>query len=385
MKKYKIKAIDLFSGCGGVSCGLTQAGFDVAVAVEINKEAVITYKNYHLLSHVNVIKKDITTLSGENILANGGIKSNELFLLAGCPPCQNFSSQNRNRTEKSKEDKEILLLEFLRIVKECWPPFILMENVPGIRTANNGIILNEFLTKLKNEKSKNITERYIVKSAILNAADYGVPQKRRRFVLHAVRADVYELLLKQNVEFKLPVQTHGKGTAQPWVTVWETISDLPEIAQGEKYEGNPEIKNHQCASLRKINLKRIKKIRASGGSRNGLTTDLVLKCHKKYSGHSDVYGIMSPDKPSPTITGGCLAYSKGRFGHPHQDRAISAREATRLQTFPDDFEFGKSLTKIALQIGNAVPIKLVEASGKEILHCMMSLSRKAKYVSKKKN
>jgi DNA (cytosine-5)-methyltransferase 1 len=117
-------------------------------------------------------------------------------------------------------------------------------------------------------------------------------------------------------------------------------------------------------------LKRIREIRANGGSRNGLSEKLVLDCHKKkddegnvFSGHGDVYGIMDPDKPAPTITGGCLCYSKGRFGHYSQDRAISIREAARLQTFPDDFVFSNSLSDSALQIGNAVPIELVKASG----------------------
>ena len=105
-------------------------------------------------------------------------------------------------------------------------------------------------------------------------------------------------------------------------------------------------------------------IRENGGTRTALPEELALKCHANYSGHTDVYGIMDPDAPAPTMTGGCLSYSKGRFGHPYENRAISVREAARIQTFPDDYIFGESLTKAALEIGNAVPIKLVKASGK---------------------
>lgn len=130
-------------------------------------------------------------------------------------------------------------------------------------------------------------------------------------------------------------------------------------------------------------------IRQNGGSRTGLPDDLVLECHKKkdadgkvFSGHKDVYGIMDADKPSPTMTGGCLCYSKGRYGHYEQDRAISVREAARLQTFPDNFTFSESLTAAALQIGNAVPIDLVKASGAVLKQAMKAIKAKR---SKKKH
>jgi DNA (cytosine-5)-methyltransferase 1 len=176
----------------------------------------------------------------------------------------------------------------------------------------------------------------------------------------------------------------------PWRTVRQAIGDLPAIGAGESYE-DPEgrIHNHKCANLDHINIRRIRAIRANGGSRDGLPEDLVLKCHKKvdkdgkvFDGHKDVYGIMDPNKPSPTITGGCMAYSKGRYGHYEQDRAISVREAARLQTFPDDFIFVDSLTAAALQIGNAVPTDLVKASGTTLKQAMYIIKAKR---SKEKN
>lgn len=364
--KEKIKAIDLFSGCGGVSIGLKNAGFDVVCAVEIDNDAVKAYKGYHLLSNVNVFQRDICTLSGEKIAKAAGIKNEELYLLAGCPPCQKFSMQNRirNSAEEKIDEVKKLLMEFKRIIVEMQPPFVLMENVPGIKSSYGGRILKEFLDVLGAQTVNFIG--YEIVCGVVNAADYGVPQLRKRLVLHAARKDVLESMRKSNLQLTMPIQTHakdGKGGKLPWVTVREAFEGLPKIEAGQRYD-DENIKNHYCAGLSEINKKRIKIIRANGGSRTALPSELMLNCHKSYGGHTDVYGIMDPDMPAPTMTGGCVCYSKGRFGHPFEDRAISVREAARIQSFPDDYIFGKSLTKAALEIGNAVPIKLVEASGK---------------------
>ena len=373
----KIKAIDLFSGCGGVSIGLTQAGFEVACAVEIDDAAVKAYKGYHLLQYVNVLKDDICSLSGAEILKAAGLDRDDLYLLAGCPPCQKFSLQNRihNSDEKDIDEVKKLLMQYKRIIKEIYPPFLLMENVPGIKSSFGGRILKEFIAELKNEEATD-NERYFVLSDVVNAADYGVPQLRKRFVLHAVRFDILKQMEQLNLALTLPIPTHsktGNDNKQKWITVREAFSGLPEIEAGEKYSDD-RIKNHYCANLSDKNIQRIRIIRANGGSRTALPENLVLKCHTTYSGHTDVYGIMNPEAPAPTMTGGCLSYSKGRFGHPFEDRAISVREAARLQTFPDDYIFGESLTKAALQIGNAVPIKLVKASGNVFINIIIKLS-----------
>lgn len=377
MKNKKIPAIDLFSGCGGVSIGLTNAGFDVKVAIEIDPAAVEVYKKYKPLSKVNVLQEDIRNVSGQIILEKGNIDSNSLFLLAGCPPCQNFSLQNRYGSAKNDEVKKELLFEYLKIVQDIYPPFILLENVPGIKSPSNINILNEFLNELKCDK-KDDNKSYYLKYDVLNSADYGVPQSRKRFVLHGVRKDIYEELKKGGLEFDLPVCTHsktGENGLKKWITVRESIMDLPAINAGEKYNG-PDVLNHKSAGLSDVNLERIRLIRENGGSREGLPERLVLNCHKEYTGHKDVYGIMDLDLPAPTITGGCLSYSKGRFGHPTQDRAISIREAARLQTFPDDFEFSDNTTKSALQIGNAVPVKLVESSARTLIKYFSFLKNK---------
>lgn len=379
----KIKAIDLFSGCGGVSCGLAKMKFAVKAAVEIDNDAANVYHNYPPLSKVNILRKDICNISGKDLIKAAKIQSGELYLLAGCPPCQNFTMQNPNNKKKSEEERKKLLFEFLRIIEEMHPPFILMENVPGIEADFNKNILDEFISRLKNEKSQNNAEQYRVVNHVLNAADYGVPQLRKRFVLHAIREDIYKELQGYGMDFTLPAPTHDrhqKNGLRPWRTVREAIGDLPAIAAGETYTGNQNIYNHKCANLSEDNLRRIRYIRIHGGSRDNLPADMVLECHKKenengeiFSGHKDVYGIMDPNKPSPTMTGGCLCYTKGRYGHYEQDRAISIREAARFQTFPDDFIFSDSLSKSALQIGNAVPVKLVEASASEIKKAILAL------------
>ncbi|WNY26615.1 DNA cytosine methyltransferase [Methanolapillus ohkumae] len=358
-----IKAIDIFSGCGGVSKGLTMEGFQVVCAIEIESDAVSTFKSQKCFKKCTVLNKDIHDVSGTEIFEILDLKTNELYLLAGCPPCQKFSYQNRGRKLIPEEERKELLFQFLRIIEEIKPPFILMENVPGILSKDNKKILDEFIDRLRNRKNN-----YKIEYGILNAADYGVPQSRKRFVLHAVRKDIDEILNQYGYDFKLPEASHSMDGADgncKWRTVKDAIGDLPPLKAGQLYEDEA-IKNHKSSNLSDKNINKMKKIRRGGGTRTCLPKEDVLPCHKKHSGHKDVYGIMDFNKPAPTITGGCLSYSKGRFGHPIDNRAISIREAARLQTFPDDFLFSNSTTKAGLQIGNAVPIDLVRASAREI-------------------
>lgn len=387
-----IKAIDLFSGCGGVSCGLTKAGFKVKAAVEIEDSAADTYHSYLPLADVCILRKDICNVTGRELFKASRIRKDELYLLAGCPPCQNFSMQNPKNKNKTEAERKKLLFEYLRIIEEMHPPFILMENVPGITTDFNKPILEEFIKRLENKNGHN-TERYFVQKKVLNAADYGVPQIRKRFVLHGVRMDVYQELQVAGMAFALPAPTHSRNgnnnNLLPWVTVAQAIGDLPAINAGDVYI-DPEglIQNHKCANLSKENIQKIQYIRQHSGSRDCLPDNMTLECHKKkdddgktFGGHKDVYGIMNPNQPSPTMTGGCLCYTKGRYGHYAQNRAISIREAARFQTFPDDFVFSNNLGEAALQIGNAVPVKLVEASASEIMGCIKGL----KHIRRKKH
>lgn len=354
--KKNIVAIDLFSGCGGTSSGLSKAGIDVRVAVEINGVAIETYQS-NLESHV--IHKDISKVKKNELLNKVNLKDDEALLLVACPPCQGFSSIG-NGDENDLRNQ--LVFQFVRLVRQLKPSYLLMENVAGMSRGKGKKIFKEVLSQLD-------SLGYVVKFDILNSADYGVPQMRKRLVLHGVRKGIYRTMKRKNIELELPKPTHINPDAKNnpknlpnWNTA-ETVFGLPQIEAGEKYESE-DIFNHFANGLSDFNKKKMDYIRKNGGSRDCLPEELVLECHKKKTGHNDVYGIIDINKPAPTMTGGCMSYTKGRFGHPFENRALSAREAARIQSFEDDFKFIGTNSDIALQIGNAVPVKLAEASGK---------------------
>lgn len=349
-----IKAIDLFSGSGGTTQGLKKAGIQVIAAVEIDEVASKTYRYNN--PDVELFVNDIRNIKGTDFDALYK-KNEDSIILVACPPCQGFSSIRRGGEDDIRNE---LVFEYLRLIKEIKPNFLLMENVSGMTTKKGRVIFDEFKSE--------ILENYQINYDILNAADYGVPQTRKRLVLHGVRKDIFEKLDLESVS--LPKKTHSKSGNDellPWRNA-SVILDLPPINAGESYSGNKEIYNHVANGLSEINIQRIRVIREGGGSRNALPDELVLKCHRDKKGHSDVYGILDIEKPSVTITGGCMTFSKGRYGHPFQDRALSAREAARLQSFDDNYIFFGSRTQLAKQIGNAVPVELAKASGKYFLN-----------------
>ncbi len=348
-----IPTIDLFSGAGGLSYGLKEAGLEIKAAVEIDKIASKTYKKN--IGDI-ILTKDIKDVSGLELLEFAGIKKGEMFVMAGCPPCQGFSSVGpRNENDVRNQ----LVFQFTRLINETEPWFIIMENVPGMAKGIGKKIFAEVKKELKKE--------YFIQSDILDSANYGVPQHRKRLVLHGIKKDVFKKFLPDDFDQLLPEPTHGDpNNTDSGLKKWNTVSiikDLPKLKAGE---GIKEIPNHRTMGLSSKNIERIKNTPPNGGSRTSWPESLVLNCHKGKVGYNDVYGRMNFDDLAPTITAGCLSYSKGRFGHPEQDRAISAREASRLQTFSDDFEFEGSLSDIGKQIGNAVPPKLAKASGKHI-------------------
>lgn len=354
-------AVDLFCGAGGLSKGLINSGIKVKCAVEIDKTAASTYTNN--IGDI-VIVDDIRNVKSESILERININKGELFLLAGCPPCQTFSSLQKHK--KDNDERDELVFEFVRIVNEIEPMFVLMENVPGMSRGRGKEIFRKAVDKLN--------EKYHTYNTIVNCADYGVPQQRKRLVLHAIRKDIFCEYFegKDNYELNFPAKTHTDNKDKhPELLEWKTASvirGLPPIKAGEKCDESTGIFNHETNNLSEKNIERIQYIRANGGSRSCLPERLRLECHSKENvGYSGVYGIMKYEEPSPTITGGCICYSKGRFGHPEQDRAISVREAARLQTFGDDFRFFGSRGQTALQVGNAVPPLLAEVSGRYFL------------------
>ena len=338
-----IKVFDFFSGCGGTSRGFKNSGMDIIFALDNDKDAAETFHNNFPETHFcNQSITDIKTSYLEPFVEACG---DSPLLFCGCAPCQPFTKQN---TSKPNSDKRTSLLDEFRRFVECYlPHYVFIENVPGMQKLRSK--KNPFHRFLKYLEENSFHTSF----DIVYSQSYGVPQRRRRLVLIASRL----------AEIEFPPETHGPTTGREFATVRQSIIKYPAIEQGETH---PVIPNHRAAALSPLNLRRIQAT-PEGGGRMNWPDDLVLECHKKqYRGHTDVYGRMLWDEPSTGLTTRCISLSNGRFGHPVQDRAISVREAASLQTFPDNFIFSGTLSSMAKQIGNAVPVKLAEKFGQQI-------------------
>lgn len=361
-------AVDLFCGAGGLSLGLKNSGINVRLGIEINPVAATTYYNN---LKTDVIISDIRQITSQFILDRLKISPKELFLLAGCPPCQTFSSLQKD--DVREDERNNLIFEYVRLAQELQPLFIQLENVPGLKKGKGKIIFEKAISQL--------SSLYEITSDVLNCANYGIPQCRKRLLMHGIRRDAYDLLKKADSSFSvsLPCATHAEhpdknSGLKPWVAAGIAFEGLPVIIAGNVAPtGFP---NHETNKLEPINLQRIKYIQANGGSRDCLPEELQLPCHKKTNvGYTGVYGIIDISIPAPTMTSGCITYSKGRYGHPTQPRAISVREAARLQSFPDNYVFYGSRGQTALQVGNAVPPLLAQASGHYFLSIIDKLHK----------
>lgn len=328
-------AIDLFAGCGGLTEGLRQAGFRVVGAVELDKLAAKSYRMNH--SGVRLWNADIRSVQTITVMEALGLAKGELHLLAGCPPCQGFSNLRTLNGKRDVRDRRNLLTDdFLRFVEALSPQAVMLENVPGLAERRRFQDLTATLKALG----------YKVTSGILDAADFGVPQRRRRLILLASKSET--------PEFAERVRTPA--------TVRQAIKDLP-------VPGSTEDSLHRPIGKRSGRIMElIRSIPRDGGSRRDLGDDRQLACHKKCDGFSDVYGRMRWNAVAPTITGGCLNPSKGRFLHPSQDRAITAREAALLQTFPPQYRFAtdRGMYVVAEMIGNALPPEFIRRQALQI-------------------
>lgn len=328
----KPKAIDLFSGAGGLTLGLKKAGFDVVAAVELNEIAAKSYSMNH--KSELVYRADIKTLSPTKILKDLGLKKGELDLLAGCPPCQGFSThRTRNKNISTEDPRNDLVFEFLRFVGAMLPKTLMMENVPGLYKDHRMV---EVVSGLKALGYKFDEKSILIK----DAADYGVPQRRKRMIMMVSRLGYIDhpskVEKKRTVKdyiYGLPKAGKSADHLHDWLTV-----------HGEK--------------VAKI----ISLVPKNGGSRADIPKEYWLDCHvRSPNSYKDVYGRMKWDDVAPTITGGCTNPSKGRFIHPVENRAITLREAALLQTFPRAYKFHTKGSKdsIALMIGNALPPEFI--------------------------
>lgn len=338
-----INAVDLFCGVGGLTCGVQKAGINVIAGYDIAKECQFAYE---FNNNAKFIFKDIKEIADDEIL-NLYPKDTDIKVLMGCAPCQPFSAySHRYKESETRKTKMDLLDYFGKQVELVEPEIVSMENVPQLR---NDPVFENFVNLL----NKN---GYFVDWKIVYAPEYGVPQNRKRLLLLASRLG--------NISLLEPTRTK-----ENYPTVREAISNLRPLEAGEI---DIEDFLHRARKLSDLNIKRIKSSRP-GGTWEDWDEDLLPNCYKKKSGESykSVYGRLEWDKPASTITTQFVGYGNGRFGHPEQNRALSLREGAILQTFPIDYRFVEkpedtAFVKLAVQIGNAVPVKLGEVIGKSI-------------------
>lgn len=363
--------VDLFCGAGGLSEGFRQAGFKVLVGQDYDDSAGKTFLSTH--SGANFIGGPIQAVTPENLLAAGGAQQGGVDVLVGGPPCQGYSVYNHQRGVH--DPRAGLFNEYLRIVAALRPRWLVMENVSGLISIANGGIIREIQSRMSELG-------YSVDWRVLKAEQFGVPQERRRIFFVANR-------IGAPIEF--PVPTHGPEL-RPYVTVWDAISDLPVLENGDGdgvhyYDRSPEndyqrelrrgaryLSNHSSPRLAPINQARMRYI-PQGGSWRDIPFDLLPNGMKKAkrSDHTKRYGRPRETDLSCTILTKCDVHW-GAYIHPRQDRAISVREAARLQSFPDAFDFKGTRTEQYVQVGNAVPPLLGRAVANALLGCDAELS-----------
>lgn len=337
-------AIDLFAGAGGLSVGLERAGFRVAAAVELDRHAASTFQLNHRSAHVVV--DDIRNVKASALRAGACLGERRLDLLTGCPPCQGFSTLRTRRKGSSVADpRNGLILEFLRLIRELRPRAVVLENVPGLAEDAGYAQFCRSLTRLG----------YNYSAGVVDAAEFGVPQRRKRLVLAALH------------ELEVPSGLLNPGRRKV-ANVSDGIAGLPKAGRsGDALHDLPERRSEAV-------LARIKATPKDGGSRSDLPPEDQCQCHKRSSGFFDVYGRMAWSAPAPTITSGCSNPSKGRFLHPEEHRAITLREAALLQTFPRHYQFDMTRGKehVAAQIGNAFPPNLITPIARRLARALLA-------------
>lgn len=342
----KLKAIDLFSGCGGLTLGLKKAGFEVRAALDVDPLAVETYRKNH--PSTAIITDDIRSVTGQTLLRRTGLRKGELDLVAGCPPCQGFSAlRTLNGGVTIDEPMNDLVFDFVRIVEQTLPRAVMLENVPGL--------LDDARLKLVTARLEAVGFR--CKADVFDAVEYGVPQRRRRMILIGARG----------------FEPHFGRRARSRRTVKTAIYGLPKPGSG-----NDPLHDYEVNRAPHVEAL-IKRIPLNGGSRSDLPSSAQLQCHQECDGFYDVYGRMSWSDPAPTVTGGCINPSKGRFLHPRQHRAITLREAALLQGFPKRYYFSMERGRYpaAQMIGNAFPPALARSHA-AALHGLLVSNRKSR-------
>ncbi len=333
-----LKAVDFFCSAGGVTCGFKQAGIDVLGGVDIDPACKETYEKNN---NAKYLCADVSNLEKQKISKEFNIqRSQDDLIFVGCSPCQYYSNI---KTDKTKSKKTRFLLEdFQEFVDYYRPGYIFVENVPGLDKKAESP-----LGRFKQFLAEN---NYTFDDGVVNAKYFSVPQNRRRYILVATRIQ-NEIQLPKELRHEIVTVKHAIGNTEKFMPINHGHVDSTSFI-------------HSAARLSDLNLKRIKATKHDGGDRRDWKLSLIPKCYANHDGHTDVYGRMYWNRPSPTITTRFVSYSNGRYGHPEQDRAISLREGATLQSFPENYVFhSNSQGVIAKMIGNAVPPLLAKAVG----------------------
>lgn len=334
----EVACIDLFCGAGGLTHGLTRAGVPVVAGIDVDTACRYPFEANN---GAHFVAKDIKSVTPSQLRKLYG--DAEIRVLAGCAPCQPFSTYSQ-RYDTLKSPRWPLLYQFARLVRSVRPDIVTMENVPMVEKH---AVFDDFVATLRRLG-------YKVWQDVVDCTQYGLPQTRRRMVILASAIGPIELI----------APTHEKPR-----TVKDAIGKLPAIEAGSAHKNDA---FHVSSKLSDLNLERIR-VSRPGGTWRDWPKRLVAECHRKETGRTypGVYGRMTWEDPAPTITTQFYGFGNGRFGHPEQDRAISLREGAILQGFPKDYAFvpegGPSHFKVlGRMIGNAVPVVLGEAIGQSI-------------------
>lgn len=381
-----MRAIDLFCGCGGMSVGLQMAGFEIIAGVDMEKKYLATFA--HNFGQQKAHRIDLSLMDPKEFMEILNLKPGTLDLLAGGPPCQGFSKNVPRKQRYLDSANNLLINTFLDYCEVLKPRMVLMENVAEMKNGFEQSYSEEIMARLKEEG-------YTVISAVLHAADYGIPQRRRRAFFMANR---------DGVRFSTPCTTHRSPNASDnkqlnfitlsnYVTVWEAIGDLPKLEHGEGREeceylsapfseyqelmrkSKTSVKNHVARRLQPTQFARLSALKPGQGLKD-LPKELQVK-----SGYSGAYGRLTKDMIAPTITRWVFHPGSGRWGHPVDTRLLSIREVARIQGFPDDYEFVGSYTDQAGQLGNAVPPLLIEKVAESMLAQLASSSLSSKLMN----
>ncbi len=340
--------IEAFCGAGGLGLGLHQAGFEIRAAFDSDEMAVLTYRK-NLSERCFVA--DAREITGRLLLEQAGLQGERLDLFAGGPPCQGFSKQKKG-AHLGNDERNALVLEYARLVREIVPRFFLLENVAMFGQKRG----KAFVEAIRQELNE-----YVLYPHFYNSADYGLAQTRERFIIVGKHISI-------RAPFEIPSPTVSR-----WKTVGEVIGDLPEPPEDPRKE-HRDYPNHQRAFVTEINIKRFSFVPQGGGWQD-IPEEYRLQCHKNVDtskgGWPDVFGRLKWDGQAPTITGGFDSFTRGRYGHPVQNRPLTPREAARLQGFPDTYRFYGTRHDVRHQIGNAVPPPLARAIGEEIKRTLM--------------